>query len=84
MVDLGPLSMLWLIQSTGSKLAPSFYLMFAAAISLLGLLAQRRTWPHGNRAVPFDTPIVVYKMLTALPTLHFMIQTIPFVNQRRR
>ena len=32
----------WLIQSTGSKLAPSFYLMFAAAISLLGLLAQRR------------------------------------------
>ena len=32
----------WLIEATGSKVAPSFYLMFAAAISLLGLLAQRR------------------------------------------
>ena len=32
----------WLIQTTGSKVAPSFYLMFAAAISLLGLMAVRR------------------------------------------
>jgi MHS family proline/betaine transporter-like MFS transporter len=32
----------WLIQMTGSKVAPSFYLMFAAAVSLLGLLAQSR------------------------------------------
>ena len=32
----------WLIEATSSKVAPSFYLMFAAAISLLALLAQRR------------------------------------------
>ena len=32
----------WLIDVTGSKLAPSFYLMFAALISLAALLAARR------------------------------------------
>jgi MHS family proline/betaine transporter-like MFS transporter len=32
----------WLIAMTGSKLAPSFYLMLAAAISLGALLMQRR------------------------------------------
>jgi MHS family proline/betaine transporter-like MFS transporter len=32
----------WLIQMTGSKLAPSFYLMLAAAISLVALSAARR------------------------------------------
>jgi MHS family proline/betaine transporter-like MFS transporter len=32
----------WLVEMTGSKVAPSFYLMIAAAISLLGMLAQRR------------------------------------------
>jgi MHS family proline/betaine transporter-like MFS transporter len=32
----------WLIQATGSKLAPSFYLMLAAAVSLWALLAARR------------------------------------------
>jgi MHS family proline/betaine transporter-like MFS transporter len=32
----------WLIEATSSKVAPSFYLMFAAAISLLALLAQHR------------------------------------------
>ncbi len=32
----------WLIQMTGSKLAPSFYLMLAAAISLVALNAARR------------------------------------------
>src|SRR5262249_59647753 len=32
----------WLIEVTGSKLAPSFYLMLAAAISLAALIAARR------------------------------------------
>ncbi len=32
----------WLIEVTGSKLAPSFYLMLAAAISLAALVAARR------------------------------------------
>jgi MHS family proline/betaine transporter-like MFS transporter len=32
----------WLISATGSKLAPSFYLMFAAVISLVALGAARR------------------------------------------
>lgn len=32
----------WLIGATGSKLAPSFYLMFAALISLMALTAVRR------------------------------------------
>lgn len=32
----------WLIETTSSKVAPSFYLMFAALISLLALLVQRR------------------------------------------
>jgi MFS transporter, MHS family, proline/betaine transporter len=32
----------WLISVTGSNVAPSFYLMFAAAISLTALSAQQR------------------------------------------
>jgi MHS family proline/betaine transporter-like MFS transporter len=32
----------WLINATGSKLAPSFYLIFAAVISLVALAAARR------------------------------------------
>jgi MHS family proline/betaine transporter-like MFS transporter len=32
----------WLISATGSNVAPSFYLMFAAAISLTALLVQQR------------------------------------------
>jgi MHS family proline/betaine transporter-like MFS transporter len=32
----------WLIEATGSKLAPSFYLMLAGAISLAALVAARR------------------------------------------
>jgi MHS family proline/betaine transporter-like MFS transporter len=32
----------WLIDMTGSKLAPSFYLMLAAVISLAALAAARR------------------------------------------
>src|SRR4029078_4854344 len=31
----------WLIQATGSNLVPSYYLIFAAAISLIALLAAR-------------------------------------------
>jgi MHS family proline/betaine transporter-like MFS transporter len=31
----------WLIELTGSKLAPSFYVMFAAGISLIALAAAR-------------------------------------------
>jgi MHS family proline/betaine transporter-like MFS transporter len=33
----------WLISATGNKLAPSFYLMLAAAISLTALTAARRS-----------------------------------------
>jgi MFS transporter, MHS family, proline/betaine transporter len=33
----------WLIEATGSKAAPSFYLMLAAAISLAALIAARRS-----------------------------------------
>jgi len=32
----------WLIEATGSKLAPAFYLMFASAISLVALVFARR------------------------------------------
>ena len=32
----------WMIELTGSKVAPSFYLMLAAAISLAALAAARR------------------------------------------
>ncbi len=32
----------WLIVATGSKLAPSYYVMFAAAISLSALVFVRR------------------------------------------
>jgi MFS transporter, MHS family, proline/betaine transporter len=36
-----PFIVQWLIEETGSKLAPSFYLMFAAGISLIALAAAR-------------------------------------------
>jgi len=39
----------WLIETTSSKVAPSFYLMFAAAISLLALLSQCR--PNRNETL---------------------------------
>jgi len=39
---LAPFINAWLIEATGSKLAPSFYLMLAAAISLNALVAARR------------------------------------------
>jgi MHS family proline/betaine transporter-like MFS transporter len=32
----------WLVDATGSNVAPSFYLMFAAAISLAALTIQHR------------------------------------------
>ena len=32
----------WLIGATGSKVAPSFYMMFAAVVSLAALIAARR------------------------------------------
>jgi MFS transporter, MHS family, proline/betaine transporter len=37
----GPFIIAWLIGATGSKVAPSFYLIFAALISLAALLAAR-------------------------------------------
>jgi MHS family proline/betaine transporter-like MFS transporter len=37
-----PFINVWLIEAAGSKVAPSFYLMFAAVISLAALTAQRR------------------------------------------
>ena len=38
----GPFIITWLIGSTGSKLAPSFYVIFAAVVSLVALMAARR------------------------------------------
>jgi MFS transporter, MHS family, proline/betaine transporter len=38
----GPFIITWLISVTGSKTAPSFYMMFAAVVSLLALFAARR------------------------------------------
>jgi len=38
----GPFIITWLIASTGSKAAPSFYLIFAAVVSLIALMAARK------------------------------------------
>jgi MFS transporter, MHS family, proline/betaine transporter len=38
----GPFIITWLIASTGSKAAPSFYLIFAAVVSLVALTAARK------------------------------------------
>ena len=38
----GPFIIAWLISVTGSKVAPSFYVMFAAVLSLIALIAARR------------------------------------------
>ncbi len=38
----GPFIIAWLISATGTKTAPSFYMMFAAVISLVALIAARR------------------------------------------
>lgn len=38
----GPFIITWLIRVTGDKVAPSFYLMFAAVVSLIALTAARR------------------------------------------
>jgi MHS family proline/betaine transporter-like MFS transporter len=38
----GPFIIAWLISATGSKAAPSYYLIFAAAVSLTALMAARR------------------------------------------
>ncbi|MGF6241272.1 MHS family proline/betaine transporter-like MFS transporter [Paraburkholderia sp. GAS38] len=38
----GPFIITWLIGATGSKVAPSFYMMFAAVLSLIALIAARR------------------------------------------
>ncbi|WP_174365287.1 MFS transporter [uncultured Caballeronia sp.] len=38
----GPFIITWLIASTGSKAAPSFYMIFAAVISLVALMAARK------------------------------------------
>lgn len=38
----GPFIIAWLIRATGTKTAPSFYLMFAAALSCMALVALRR------------------------------------------
>lgn len=40
-----PFANVWLIQATGSNVAPGFYLMAAAAVSLLALFAHRRLPP---------------------------------------
>lgn len=37
----GPFIIAWLIRETGQKVAPSFYLMFAALLSLVALMAAR-------------------------------------------
>ena len=38
----GPFIIAWLIRETGQKAAPSFYLMFAACVSFVALVAARR------------------------------------------
>jgi MHS family proline/betaine transporter-like MFS transporter len=38
----GPFIIAWLISFTGSKAAPSYYLIFAALLSLASLVAARR------------------------------------------
>ena len=38
----GPFIITWLITLTGSKTAPSFYLIFAAVVSIVALIAARR------------------------------------------
>ena len=38
----GPFIITWLIGATGSKVAPSFYMMFAAVVSIAALIAARR------------------------------------------
>ncbi|MEM5438380.1 MFS transporter [Paraburkholderia diazotrophica] len=38
----GPFIIAWLIRATDSKVAPSFYLMFAAVVSVIALVAARR------------------------------------------
>jgi len=38
----GPFIIAWLIRATGEKVAPSFYLMFAALVSFVALVAARR------------------------------------------
>jgi MFS transporter, MHS family, proline/betaine transporter len=38
----GPFIIAWLIGFTGSKAAPSYYLIFAAVVSLVALMAARR------------------------------------------
>lgn len=38
-----PFMCVWLIDVTGSQLAPSFYLMFGAAVSIVALVMVRRT-----------------------------------------
>jgi MHS family proline/betaine transporter-like MFS transporter len=38
----GPFIITWLIASTGSRAAPSFYLIFAAVVSLVALMAARK------------------------------------------
>ena len=39
----GPFIIAWLIRETGQKVAPSFYLMFAALLSLVALVAARKS-----------------------------------------
>lgn len=39
---LGPLAMTWLTDATGSKLSPSYYLMFLAVLSFAALISARR------------------------------------------
>jgi MHS family proline/betaine transporter-like MFS transporter len=41
---LGPLVMLWLTRTTGSSLAPAYYLMALAVLSFAALLAARRRY----------------------------------------
>ena len=38
----GPFIIAWLIKATGMKTAPSFYLMFAAVLSLVALVVLRK------------------------------------------
>ncbi len=50
-----PFASTWLIEHTGDKASPGFWLMFAAA---LGIVAAATVYRGGGQAVATDDPVV--------------------------
>ena len=59
----------WLIETTGSKLAPSFYLMLAAAVSLVALAAAWCQSTFGTR-----NPNPLYRTLFNISSVLVTVQ----------